>query len=170
MANVVDRYVPLLLARQLLQQTLQRFEKDSQPEMLREVSRLFSAMTGGRYERVERPRNTDHPLVVYRAGNSDDLQPDQLSTGTREQLYLAIRLAYVLHYCTKAEPLPIVLDDVLANFDPVRTRRTLEALGQITDRVQVLLFTCHPHVADLAQDVYPGLQPITVPSSNGSKV
>ena len=170
LANVVDRYVPLLLARQLLQQTLQRFEKDSQPEMLREVSRLFSAMTGGRYERVERPRNTDHPLVVYRAGNSDDLQPDQLSTGTREQLYLAIRLAYVLHYCTKAEPLPIVLDDVLANFDPVRTRRTLEALGQITDRVQVLLFTCHPHVADLAQDVYPGLQPITVPSSNGSKV
>jgi uncharacterized protein YhaN len=169
LANLVDRYVPLMLARQLLQQTLLRFEKESQPEMLKEVSELFSAMTGGRYERVERPRDTGHPLVVYRAGNSEDFKPDQLSTGTREQLYLAIRLAYVLHYCTKAEPLPIVLDDVTANFDPVRTRRTLEALGQITDRVQVLLFTCHPHVADLARDVYPDLQPIAVPRSNGAK-
>lgn len=170
LANSVDRYVPLLFARQLLQQTLQRFEKESQPAMLGEVSRLFSAMTGGRYHRVERPRDTTRPLLVYRADNSDDLEPDQLSTGTREQLYLAIRLAYVLHYCTKSEPLPIVLDDVLANFDPVRTRRTLEALGQITDRVQVLLFTCHPHVADLAQEVFPGLQPIAVPGSNVAKV
>lgn len=170
LANAVDRYVPLLFARQLLQQTLQRFEKESQPEMLGEVSRLFAAMTGGRYQRVERPRDTNRPLIVYRGDNSDNLEPDQLSTGTREQLYLAIRLAYVLHYCTKAEPLPIVLDDVLANFDPVRTRRTLEALGQITDRVQVLLFTCHPHVAELAQEVFPDLQPIAVPSSNVVKV
>ena len=166
LAHAVDRYVPLLFARQLLQQTLQRFEKESQPEMLREASHLFAAMTGGRYHRVERPRDTNRPLLVYRADNNDNLEPDQLSTGTREQLYLAIRLAYVLHYCTKAEPLPIVLDDVLANFDPARTRRTLEALGQITDRVQVLLFTCHPHVADLAQEVFPDLQPFAVPSSN----
>ncbi len=170
LANAVDRYVPLLFARQLLQQTLQRFEKESQPEMLREASDLFSAMTGGRYHRVERPRDANRPLLVYRADNNEDLEPDQLSTGTREQLYLAIRLAYVLHYCTKAEPLPIVLDDVLANFDPVRTRRTLEALGNITDRVQVLLFTCHPHVAELAQNVFPDLQPIAVPSSNVAKV
>ncbi len=169
LANAVDRFVPLLFARQILQQTLQRFEKESQPEMLNDVSRLFSAMTGGRYQRVERPRDASRPLIVYRADNSDDLEPHQLSTGTREQLYLAIRLAYVLHYCTKAEPLPIVLDDVFANFDPGRTRNTLAALGQITDRVQVLLFTCHPHVAALAEEVFPGLQPVSVPSANIAK-
>lgn len=163
LANAVDRYVPLLFARQLLQQTLQRFEQESQPEMLGEVSRLFEAMTGGRYKRVERPRDTSRPLIVYRADNSEDLEPSQLSTGTRELLYLAIRLAYVLHYCTKAEPLPIVLDDVFANFDPGRTRRALEALGQITDRVQVMLFTCHPHVVALAQEVFPNLHPVAVP-------
>ena len=45
------------------------------------------------------------------------LEPGQLSTGTREQLYLAIRLAYVLNYCNRAESLPVIMDDVLANFD-----------------------------------------------------
>lgn len=161
-ANAVDRFVPLQFAQQLLQQTLQRFEKESQPAMLKEVSSLFSQMTGGRYLRVERPRDASRPLVVYR-NDTDELEPDHLSTGTREQLFLAIRLAYVLHYCSRTEPLPIVLDDVLANFDPPRTRRTLETLGQLTDRIQVLLFTCHPHVVTLAQEVFPGLEPVEVP-------
>lgn len=165
LANAIDRYVPLLFARQMLQQTLQKFEKASQPEMLNDVSTLFANMTGGRYQRVERPRDSSRPLIVYRSDNAEDLEPHELSTGTREQLYLAIRLAYVLHYCTKAEPLPIVLDDVFANFDPARTRKTLEALGQITDRVQVLLFTCHPHVVGLAQEVFPELRPVAVPAS-----
>jgi uncharacterized protein YhaN len=163
LANAVDRYAPLLFAQQLLQQALQRFERESQPETLGEVSRLFAAMTGNRYIRVERPRDASRPLIVYRA-DQQDLDPSELSMGTREQLYLAIRLAYVLHYCTRVEPLPIVLDDVFANFDPSRTRRTLEALGDITDRVQVLLFTCHPHVVQLAQDVFPELQPVEVPA------
>lgn len=170
LAGAVDRYVPLILARRLLEQSLERFQRESQPAMLGEVSRLFEAMTGGRYHRVERPRDPSRPLIVYRADTRDDLEPSQLSTGTREQLYLAIRLAYVLHYCTKAEPLPIVLDDVLANFDPSRTRRTLEALGQITDRVQVLLFTCHPHVVALARDVFPELCPVEVPNSHAENV
>ncbi|MDB5384797.1 MAG: hypothetical protein JWM11_443 [Planctomycetaceae bacterium] len=163
LANAVDRYAPLLFAQHLLQQTLQRFERESQPEVLGEVSRLFAQMTGDRYTRVERPRDASRPLIVYRA-DQQDLEPGDLSMGTREQLYLAIRLAYVLHYCTKAEPLPIVLDDVFANFDPARTRRTLEALGNITDRVQVLLFTCHPHVVELAQEVFPDLKPVEVPA------
>ena len=169
LANAIDRYVPLLFARQLLQETLQRFEKESQPEMLNEVSRLFADMTDGRYQRVERPRDPSRPLIVYRTGTSDVLEPGELSAGTREQLYLAIRLAYVLHYCTKAEPLPIVLDDVFANFDPGRTRRSLEALGRISDRVQVLLFTCHPHVVALAQEVFPDLQPVEVPNQKGDQ-
>lgn len=165
LANAIDRYVPLLFARQMLQKTLEKFEKESQPEMLNDVSKLFRDMTGGRYQRVERPRDASRPLIVYRGDQAEVLEPQELSTGTREQLYLAIRLAYVLHYCTKAEPLPIVLDDVFANFDPGRTRKTLEALGHITDRVQVLLFTCHPHVVGLAQEVFPDLRPVAVPAA-----
>ena len=55
LASAVDRYVPLLFARHLLQRAIQRFEQESQPEMLRDVSRIFQSMTGDRYSRVERP-------------------------------------------------------------------------------------------------------------------
>ncbi|KAJ3047094.1 hypothetical protein HK102_013003, partial [Quaeritorhiza haematococci] len=136
-----------------------RFEQDARPEMLRETSRIFGTMTGGRYVAVERPDDDEAPLQVRRV-DGEVLEPHQLSAGSREQLYLAIRLAYVLHYCGRAESLPIVMDDVLANFDDDRSRRTLRALGEVSRKVQVLFLTCHPHVVELGREVFPLVRPI----------
>ncbi|OJW18942.1 MAG: hypothetical protein BGO49_18025 [Planctomycetales bacterium 71-10] len=161
LAEVVDRYVPLVFAQHLLRQAIARFEQDARPEMLRETSRLFEMMTGGRYVRVDRPEDDEGPLQVRRV-DDEVLEPHQLSVGTREQLYLAVRLAYALHYCDRAESLPIVMDDVLANFDDDRSRRTLRALGEVSRKVQVLFLTCHPHVIDLGREVFPLLRPIAL--------
>lgn len=161
LGEVVDRYVPLIFAQHLLRQAIARFEQDARPEMLRETSRLFEMMTGGRYVRVDRPEDDEGPLLVRRV-DDEVLEPHQLSTGTREQLYLAVRLAYALHYCDRAESLPIVMDDVLANFDDDRSRRTLRALGEVSRKVQVLFFTCHPHVIELGREVFPLLRPIAL--------
>jgi uncharacterized protein YhaN len=161
LAAAVDRYVPLLFAQQLLEQAIKKFEQESQPAMLQDVSSIFQSMTGGRYVRVQRSNEDDDSLLVRRA-DERLLEPQELSTGTREQLYLAIRLAYVLHYCGRAEPLPIVMDDVLANFDDDRALRTLRTLGDVASKVQVLMFTCHPHLAALAQSAVPGLEPISI--------
>lgn len=161
LAAIVDRYVPLVFAQHLLKQAIARFEQGSRPEMLRETSRIFETMTGGRYVRVERPDDDEAPLQVRRV-DDEVLEPHQLSAGTREQLYLAVRLAYVLHYCGRAESLPIVMDDVLANFDDDRSRRTLRALGEISGKVQVLFLTCHPHVVELGREVFPLLRPISL--------
>lgn len=89
-------------------------------------------------------------------------EPHQLSTGTREQLYLAIRLAYVLHYCREAEPLPIVMDDVLVNFDDSRAAKTLQTLLGISQDVQIILLTCHRNTVDLVASLLPQLEPITL--------
>ena len=164
LAAGVDRYVPLIFARTLLKRAIERFERESQPEMLRATSRIFETMTAGRYPGVERPDEDGGPLQVRRA-DGEILEPGELSTGTREQLYLAVRLAYVLHYCDENEPLPVVMDDVMANFDDDRARHTLRALGEVSKDVQVIMFTCHPHLIEIGREVFPGLRPATIPAA-----
>jgi uncharacterized protein YhaN len=157
----VDRYAPLLLARRLLAESVRRFDRENQPEMIATVSRLMRQMTAGRYTEFDRTGG-DRKTIVVRRFDGVERTPSQLSTGTREQLYLAIRLGYVLHYCRQNEPLPIVIDDVLVNFDDDRARHTLCALSDIAGAVQVLFFTCHLHLVSLAREVVSGLRPINI--------
>jgi len=63
-----------------------------------------------------------------------------------------------------------VMDDVLVNFDRNRTRQTLSALAEISKELQVLFFTCHPHMVELAQEVVPGLEPIALETKVPSPV
>lgn len=163
LASEIHRYVPLAFARHLLQSAIRRFERDNQPEMIRDISRLFNTMTRGRYLEIERPTSDRNALFIRRF-DGHELSPDQLSTGTRELLYLAIRLGYVVHYCKQSEPLPIVMDDVLVNFDAERAQATLEALRDVSQQVQVLFFTCHRHVVDLVSTVFPDIRPSELPA------
>ena len=73
-----------------------------------------------------------------------------MSEGTRDQLYLALRLATLERYLAHAEPLPFVVDDVLVNFDDDRSRATLEVLAELSGKTQVILFTHHARLRDLA--------------------
>jgi len=159
LAAEVDRYVPIVLAQHLLAESVRRFERENQPEMIKAVSHLIHRMTAGRYVEFDRTGG-DRKEIVLRRSDGVERTPSQLSTGTREQLYLAIRLAYVLHYCRQNEPLPIVMDDVLVNFDDARAAQTLAVLDEIAHDVQVLFFTCHPHMVALAEQVVPGLRAV----------
>lgn len=159
LVDEVDRYMPLVYARRMLTDAVRRFEKENQPEMISTVSAIFSRMTAGKYVEFDRSGGQQSTILVRQA-NGDEKTPEQLSTGTREQLYLAIRLAYVLDYCQRNQPLPIVIDDVLVNFDPERARNTLAALVDISGTAQVLFFTCHPHIVELARNVVVSLLPI----------
>lgn len=158
----VERWSVLALAEKLLRDSITRFERENQPELLERASVLFSEMTLGGFVRVR--RHLDRNLWVERQSGVE-ASPEQLSTGTREQLFLAIRLAYVDQYRKSAEALPIVLDDVLVNFDAPRARATLEALARFGRDVQVLLFTCHDHVVDFARDA--GAALLRVPARGG---
>jgi uncharacterized protein YhaN len=159
LATEIHRFVPLVFARHLLQAAIKRFERENQPEMIKGISRMLATMTRGRYIEIERP-TSDRAALYILGKDGTERSPDQLSTGTREQLYLAIRLGYVLHYCRQAEPLPIVMDDVLVNFDAERATATLEALRDVSQQAQILFFTCHQHVVDIVQQVFPGIQPV----------
>ena len=78
-----------------------------------------------------------------------------MSLGTADQLYLALRLATLETYLDRREPLPLVVDDILIQFDNARAAATLSALAALSRRTQVLVFTHHEHLRDLAARVVP---------------
>lgn len=159
----VEQYAVVTLARTLLEREVARFQERHQPRMLEELSSLFAALTGGRYRRVY-PRYDDEGTFIAVRSDGVEVVPAAMSTGTREQLWLAVRLAYVRQYCEAAEPLPLVLDDVLVNFDAARARATLQVLAEFASRTQVLLLTCHAHLVELAKEVA-GVAPLPLPSA-----
>ena len=169
LASAVDQWAPLMLARELMKRALQRFEREHQPAMLARVAQLLSQMTDGRYLQVARRFDEGQSLVVQR-DDGEYLLPEQLSTGAREQLYLAIRLAFVLNYCDRHEPLPIVMDDVLVNFDDHRAHSTIEVLESLATEVQVILLTCHQRTVDMCSDVCSDASPILLGRQTLEKV
>jgi uncharacterized protein YhaN len=138
----------LAAADGLIDAARQEFERSRQPAVLRQASQALAAVTGGRYQRVVQDEQGDGLLVVERDGQ---VKPagGALSRGTTEQLYLAVRLGLAHALAERGTPLPLVMDDVLVNFDPERARAMAAVLGEFSRRNQILFFTCHPGMRDL---------------------
>jgi uncharacterized protein YhaN len=124
------------------------FERDRQPDVLREASTYLAELTAGRYRRIWTTLGGRALSVDDADGNA--LAVDVLSRGTREQIFLSLRLALVSAYARRGIRLPIVMDDVLVNFDVVRAKAAVEVLAKFARAGhQVLVFTCHEHLARL---------------------
>ncbi len=129
----------------VLERVRHHYEANRQPETLTEATRTMSQLTGGEYVRVWTPIAEDILLVENSAGES--LTVDKLSRGTREQLFLSIRLAVVSTFAKRGVCLPMVLDDVLVNFDAMRAQRAAKVLKEFAaGGHQLLVFTCHEHM------------------------
>ncbi|MBA3548416.1 MAG: hypothetical protein H0T76_18190 [Nannocystis sp.] len=149
----IDRYVLVHLAERVLDRVTDRYARENQPALLQYTSELLARITGGRHLRVVVQPETRSLAVVD--SNGQLRLPGDLSSGTREQLFLALRLAYILDYCDRSEPLPVILDDVLVNFDDARAAASLAALRDAARATQVILLTCHRRLPDLARTVAP---------------
>ena len=156
--DAVERWAPLVLAEALLAEAITRFEREHQPAMLRDVGQLFARLTRDRYTGLRRKLDEQGTLVLAEAGGRDK-EPSQLSRGTREQLYLAMRLAYARHYCRENEPLPLVMDDVLVNFDDKRSEAALDMLIEVAQEIQIIFLTCHQDTIQRIQSRLPHREP-----------
>ena len=157
----------LAAAEALLEKTRQKFEEERQPRVIQHAQEFFSHITGQRYERLFVPIGDRTVTVMDGAGGAK--QPGALSRGTREQLYLALRFGLVREFGEHAERLPVVVDEVLVNFDPERARLAAEAFAALSETNQVLVFTCHPGTADLFAEAA-GAQVIEVEPAAGTHV
>lgn len=146
--NAVDRWQVLAVTSCILDMIRTTYEQHRQPETLQEASSYLDRLTQGRYHRVWTPLGEYALRVDDAEGNS--LPVEVLSRGTREQLFLSLRLALASSYSRRGSPLPLVLDDVLVNFDSDRAKA---AAGVLRDFAaaghQLLVFTCHEHILKL---------------------
>ncbi len=140
----------LTLAQNLLHEARRKFERERQPEVVRHAQKVFAAITEGRYRQVYAPLGEQTITVMDADGRRK--QPSELSRGTREQLFLALRFGLIRDLGQRTEPLPVIVDEVLVNFDPARALRAAVAFTELSDTNQVLVFTCHPTVVKMFCD------------------
>ena len=137
----------IALAETLLEKTRRKFELERQPSVVRHAQEFLSNITGQRYNRLSAPVGEQTITVIDDSGAGRS--PEQLSRGTREQLYLTLRFGLIREFGEHAERLPVVVDEVLVNFDPQRAQAAAESFAILSDTNQVLVFTCHPATADM---------------------
>ncbi|MFD0674263.1 AAA family ATPase [Cohnella sp. GCM10027633] len=143
---LLERYAVLALGEKLMSRAKAVFEEERQPEVLRHASAYLRQMTGGAYERIVAP--DDRSALLAETANRQLLDSAFLSRGTQEQLYLAMRFA-LCDAASRDNPLPLLLDDLFVHFDEKRLRNTLPVLETMAEGRQLILFTCHRHVADM---------------------
>jgi uncharacterized protein YhaN len=148
--NLTGEYVRLRLASRILTNAVERYRERNQGPLLQAAAGLFRQMTDESFAdlRVDWNERGEAELMGVRAGKP--VSVEGMSEGTRDQLFLALRLAYVLNYCDSNGTVPFIADDVLMTFDDARAKAALRALETVSKRSQVLLFTHHQHLVDLA--------------------
>ena len=151
------RWAVLTLAKRLVDETIDQFRKERQPEQLKTASSYFQSFTSGAYTTIRPRLGESRDAAAFEAilKNGQVRQVSELSRATAEQLYLALRFAVIEDFARRNEPLPVLMDDVLVNFDPVRARAACLAIARLSSRFQVLAMTCHPETVEWFREAAP---------------
>jgi uncharacterized protein YhaN len=146
-----EHYLRYQIAALILEQQIEDYRKENQAPVLSRAGELFSKLTLGSYAGLrDELDSSGKPILLGVRPNDLEVAIDGMSDGSRDQLYLALRIATLEQHLKKGEPMPFVVDDILIGFDDNRTRVCLEVLAELSTSIQVLLFTHHRRVLELA--------------------
>ena len=145
LSSLSREWVISRLALKLLAKGKREYEKNRQPGVIKSASQLFSDMSG--YSKIMKPLDNDSLLIFDENENKKGVA--EMSRGTREQLYLSMRLGLIEEYESRSEPLPVVMDDVFVNFDDDRREKVIKILKKFSEGRQVIILSCHKHSLDL---------------------
>ena len=150
--DICDRYVRARGSALLLESAVDRYRRERQAPLLKRAAELFRTLTAGSFTELRVDYDTsDRPCLVGLRPQGDAVPVPGLSAGTADQLYLALRVAAIEEYRTRTEALPFIADDLLVNLDDERAAAGLEVLNRLSHHTQVLLFTHHRHLVDIAR-------------------
>jgi uncharacterized protein YhaN len=152
METAARDYLTLALSVTMLNRVIEEHRATQSAPLMQSAGTLFQNLTGGAFTRIDQefdPEN-DQPQLVGVRNTGENVPIHGLSEGQRDQLYLALRLAYLDDYATRSEPVPFIGDDIFTTFDEESTRAGLLALANVGVHLQPILFTHHRFVADIA--------------------
>lgn len=152
MAQAAEQYLKLHTAARLLKWSMEKFRETKQGPMLARASSVFSTLTLGSFNRLLVDSEGQSPRLFGIRPEGTQVDVQGMSEGTRDQLYLALRLAALELQIEQGLNMPLVADDLFINFDDHRTTAGLKVLGELSQKMQVIMLTHHSHLVALARD------------------
>jgi len=149
-----ERYIQVKLAGKILRDQIERYRQENQGPLVKRASEHFSALTLGSFDGLMTDFNErDEPILAGIRPGGERVTVEGMSSGTRDQLYLALRLASLEKYMESSEPMPFIVDDILVDFDDARSQAALNSLAELAEKTQVILFTHHSRVVEQSKKV-----------------
>ena len=147
----VEDYAALRLAAEFLQRGIEQFREENQGPILRRAGELFATLTSDSFQGLSLEEGDHGQPVLFGLRGGRPVRVEAMSDGSCDQLYLALRLASLESWLDRHEPIPLIADDILLNFDDERSASALRALADLSRRTQILFFTHHKHMLELAR-------------------
>ncbi|MDR5814423.1 AAA family ATPase [Caballeronia sp. LZ033] len=154
MADAAERFVKVETASTLLKWAIDRYRERRQGPMLSRASAIFSELTLGNFSRLVVDYDRQPMALSAVRVSGEHVEIGGMSEGTRDQLYLALRLAALEEHGERAASLPFVADDLFINFDDGRARAGLRVLAQLAKRTQVIFLSHHDHLVEIVREVF----------------
>ncbi|TWT59240.1 YhaN family protein [Allorhodopirellula solitaria] len=151
--NHVDEYSRVKIASMILRRAIDDYRQENQGPVLQLASTTFEQLTRGEYTSLKVDFDGKGKAILFGVRSADeesDVPAHAMSTGTADALYLSLRLASIDHQLTRGTPLPLVIDDCLVQLDDHRSAAAMRTLSDLSLRTQVILFTHHEHLIELA--------------------
>lgn len=154
MADINERYINLYMQYRLLERVTERYRERKQGPLLARAGQLFADLTLGSHSGLE--IDGIEAVLYARRADGSLVELEGLSDGTRDQLYLALRIAALELYLDSASGLPFIADDLFINYDDARSAAGLRKLAGVARRTQVIFLTHHTHMVELARETLGG--------------
>jgi len=151
MAEVTERYIKVHTGAQLLRWAIERYRDEKRGPLLDRASEIFSILTLRSFQTLEIDYDGDTPQLMGRRPDGKYVDFDGLSDGTGDQLFLSLRLAAVEMQLQHVQPLPFIADDLFINYSDDRAAQGFKVLGELATKSQVIYFTHHDHLVDVAR-------------------
>lgn len=154
MSDAAERYVRVFTAGRLLRWSIDRYREAKQGPMLSRAGAIFALLTQGTFSKLVVDFEAQPMTLEGLRVDGKLVGVSGMSDGTRDQLYLALRLAALELHLEQATPLPFIADDLFINYDDGRSQAGFEALAALSEKTQVIFLSHHDHLIPSAMEIF----------------